>query len=488
MAVIDIDYGAHTCRLRSAPDEAVFQVLRDLTVYEPEASIRAAKDQRRKKGPARFAKIETRKWLYHKGQRTFPTGLLVRVLAALPDAVVHGVPALPEALPLASVIIHDEYPNRVCQEEAYEALTPRLRAGGILVTGTGKSRMCALLAGGFPTANVLVTTPNVALLDNNRTEIAGYLRVPVGILGDSQRDLGQRITVSTIQTLASRVEAEDPEVLAFLATVDVLVIDEAQGAAAESYKPLSRALPRAHRRYGLTGTWERTDGCELVIAAVIGEVVYEYGYDRAFADGVLTPIRVWNRSVKPGPQLPHRGLYRRFDDDYKDQITENERRNLQVALDAAGLVAAGLTPVLVFVRQKEHGKLLAELVGCEFINGEDTKSGRVKKVLKGFVAGDYEVLVASGILNVGVNLPRLRSGVNAAAGDSPIDATQKAGRGARLFPGKTHFDYLDYEDGHTVFKKHAINRKFTFVKHFTPARVQALKGRTAACVIEDLSA
>jgi len=249
---------------------------------------------------------------------------------------------------------------------------------------THNTLVCAMLASSYPESKILITTPNRRLLHQNREEISKFLGYPVGILGDQERDIGHRVIVTTIQSLASRIEANDAEVFALLTNVDVWVCDESHGAAADSYRVLGRYLPNTHLRFGVTATWIREDGCELVMEGVLGDVQYEYTYEQAFDDGFLTPIRLWFREfhhdVTRGKRKPHYAAH------YKKQIVENEGRNLQIAMDAAQLIDLKLTPCLVLVRYIEHGTRLAELLGCPFINGEQ-RTKEVDAVLQ-LLAGD----------------------------------------------------------------------------------------------------
>jgi superfamily II DNA or RNA helicase len=484
---LNVIYGAHACKLETKPSEAETEQLRFLTVYEPEAAKQAAARMRYGGGRGRFGpKIESRRWLYHKGSRTFPTGLLDECLGALHNPTVVGRPVLAPAQPwklIPPVDVPNWQPRRA-QLEAWEALTQAGRGVATLCTGAGKSILCAMLASSYPGERVLVSTPNLRLLNQNRDEIEAYLGEPVGILGDTERVLEPRVVVATIQSLQSRLDAEDQEVQAWLGTVDVWVCDESHGAACESYQVLSRALEVAHRRFGITATWRREDGTQRVLEAVLSsKVLYQYTYEAGVKDGIVVPIHVWLRThPHHNTKLKKRVPYLQT---YNDRIVHNWARNVQIVLDVAELLDLGLDPCLVMVRAKDHGKWLAKMLQCPYIDGDDSskkvgkkgeKVSKVEQALTDFLYNKTSrVLVATNILNVGVNLKPLKSAVNAAAGDSGIDAEQKPGRGGRLWPGKTAFhyrDYLDIEPNH--FGDHARKREYLYKKTF-PSRVKSAK-------------
>jgi superfamily II DNA or RNA helicase len=466
-----IEYHAHACRLVEKPSPAVEERLRELTVYEPKEDFSFAK-QRALKKRGFGVKIDPRRYLYHKGSRTFPTGLLQEVLEAFPGSTLEQVHSfqVPGAKPFA--LAPSARTPRPYQQEAWQALTEAGRGVAILPTGCGKTMLAAMLASSYPGCRVLITTPSSRLLHQNRNDMALQLGCEVGILGDGERELAP-LWVANIQSLASRIEAEDAEVLQALAAVDVWICDESHGAAATSYRLLSQHLPAAHVRFGITASWLREDGCQRVMEGVLGsEVVYEYTYERAFAEGYLTPIQVLMRWMPHPTRL--QGRKPPYKQAYDRRIVGYSARNLRVCLDVAELVEAGLTPCLVMVNRIEHGKHLAQLLDAPFINGsQQTKA--VDQMLARFCAGEVPVLVASSILNVGVDLPILASAVNAAAGDSRVAARQKPGRGLRLFAGKARFWFVDYlDDEPQYFRKHSITRRFTY-KSIFPSRVRDVK-------------
>jgi superfamily II DNA or RNA helicase len=462
-------YGPHVCKLSAKPSTDVEIKLRKVTEYTPDDANFSGQ----------FGTYDNRRYLYNRRTFQFPTGLLTKVLNVLPSGT--EVKTTFENLPVAQTPkIHGNKTPRYYQTEAFEALTKHGRGVAIMGTGTGKTLLCSMLAGAYPELNVLVTTPNIRLLNQNRDEMEGFLGEPVGILGDSKRELNARVVTATIQSLASRLEENDLEVVAFLTKVSVWICDESHGAAADSYRILSKALANCHIRLGTTATWMREDGCELLMEGVLGDVLYEYSYEQAFKDKVLTPIDIIMRDIPHIIGMANRRNKTKpqFGSWYRERIAANECRNLRIALDAASLVDNDMAPCLVMVKHIPHGKFIAEMLGCPFINGTETTSLQVSSVLKKFMNGDFPVIVASSILNVGVNLVELKSAVNAASGDSRIDALQKPGRGLRLHANKPRFVYVDYNDQEDFyFKWHAANRRGTYIKFFNkaPYKISAVR-------------
>jgi len=83
--------------------------------------------------------------------------------------------------------------------------------------------------------------------------------------------------------------------------------------------------------------------------------------------------------------------------------------------------------------------------------------------------GTYPVLVASGIFNTGINIPPIRTVINAAAGKSVTETVQRAGRGLRQSPetGKTKCRIIDFMDDEPKYlRRHAKMRRRTYFEMY----------------------
>lgn len=460
-----VECDAHVCKILDTPAAGVVEALREITAYEPKETNNFIKIRAMRKRGIFIPPGGHRKYLYHKSARTFPAGLLPVIREKLPELVWPQDVETPEAKPWQ---VHQKTP-RAYQVEAWQALTQAKRAIAKLPTGTGKSLLCGMLASSYPDSKVLVTVPNKRLLHQSRESLQESLQESIGMLGDSEQDLNARVVVATIQSLVSHIKANNFATLTFLNAVGVWICDECHGAAADSYRDLSRVLNQTHLRYGVTATWMREDGTQLVMESVLSPLVaYEYTYETAFRDRVLTPIQVVFRPF--AHQLPPKKSKPPYAKLYTEQVVENTLRNLGICLDAAACLDAGIAPAIVLVSRIAHGKKLASYLGCHFVNGEQ-ESKAVDAQLEAIASGQAPLTVASGILNVGVDLPNLAAAINAAGGDSKIAALQKPGRGLRLHKNKARFYYIDYfDDEPNYLKEHSNSRRFLYKLVF-PKRV-----------------
>ena len=91
---------------------------------------------------------------------------------------------------------------------------------------------------------------------------------------------------------------------------------------------------------------------------------------------------------------------------------------------------------------------------------------------------DLRVIVCSSVFNKAVDIPDAAVGINAAGGDSPVDAIQRLGRvtrGPHICPGKTTCEFWDVRDkGQKWLSAHAKGRIGVYKEYgFPPEVVQA---------------
>ena len=466
-----IEIGPHYSKLLDPPDEPLEDLIRKALSYElPGAEFTKQKFIRRG-GRVKFNpryQADSVKYLYDKRSRKFPTGLLSKVLELIPDAQVSRV--LNPIVPNSSYVLADQNRTpRYYQHDAWRTATtsPSQRGVIILPTGTGKTLLCSMLVSSYPDQNILVTVPNLNLLNQSKEEMETILGFPVGILGDNECDI-KRVTVATIQSLVSK--SHEPFIAAFLKSAGVWISDECHGTAADSYLDLSKLLVNCDVRFGVTATWMREDGKEMIMGGVLGDVLYEYTLQQAMSDGFLTPVSIIlrhiNHIVKPSSKKP---TYKQV---YKEAITMNDiRSGMYVAQDVSNLVDAGMTPCLVIVDEIEHGNRLSKILGAPFISGKETNRQKRKQMLDDFANGRFPVLVGSSVMNVGVDVPTIKSMVNAAGGKSLTLLLQRIGRSLRKHPTKQEVIYVDYIDHHPNYiESHANLRKYFYNTYFTKVK------------------
>jgi superfamily II DNA or RNA helicase len=154
-----------------------------------------------------------------------------------------------------------------------------------------------------------------------------------------------------------------------------------------------------------------------------------------------------------------------YQDVYDELVVRSRVRN-NLLLD---IVAKAAKPCVCFVKIVDHGKVLTKRlqnlgINTEFLWGSHsnyTRDENIKRLLR----GDIDVIVASKILQQGVDMPEVLSVVNGAGMKSTIATLQRLGRGMRLAEGKTNFELWDvYDLGDRFMESHSKSRERSYRK------------------------
>lgn len=415
--------------------------------------------------------------LYDKARDRFPTGLMRIALGGLKS---EGVGADVEDLrkvPCAWVPGQAEwlYPD---QAEALEAC--RIRTRGIVQapTGSGKTECFVGAAASVPDARVVLLTGSKDLMHQAADRFERRTGEPAGRIGDGDWKV-QRFTAATYQAV-HRARAK-PAAKDLFATTDMLIVDEGHELPAASFCDTAMSFTQAYWRFGFSATpCLRRDAQELKMMACLGPVIHVVDPAPLIASGRLARPDVYF--------LEHnqeKGAYvdQGWATAYDAAVVHNDARNAKLVAVAAA--EAQKVPTLMFCKSLEHGSILVEMlraqgVSAAFVSGETPHRMRYAEQL---VRRDLGVLVASKVFFTGVDIPEAVAGVNAGAGDSPVDCIQRLGRltrGPLKVPGKTNCRYYDVRDlGQHWLSRHAKHRWEVYAAYgaaFVPQLVREGEG------------
>jgi superfamily II DNA or RNA helicase len=215
------------------------------------------------------------------------------------------------------------------------------------------------------------------------------------------------------------------------------------------------ATPNAYWRFGFSGTpLARGDQKNILSVAVLGEVIYRVRAEDLIARGVLSRPRI--------KFLPVRQTVLGIDWRvvYQAGVVDSTPRNRVVV----GAAIAAAKPCLLFVMDISHGRALEAMLRAakqkvEFVWGEDSSVERLRAIIR-LRNGDIDVLVTSSVFDTGVDIPELKSIVNAVGLKSGIKTLQRLGRGSRIADGKVDFEVIDIDDrGNTWLRDHSRWRR-----------------------------
>ena len=389
------------------------------------------------------------------------------------------------------------------QRAAVSAFVTRGRGIVKMPTGAGKTEVFVALALTYSRARVGFFAPREQLATQAAERWA--LRTdgaPCGLFTKGRHDLTKRVTFATFQSVAKHMHR--PEVAAWLSSLDVIVCDEVQTCAARTFLPVLTACANARVRGGLSATpLDRTDERAVHTVGAIGPVVHEVGTQQVVAAGRIVPARVIMADVRQfltgtgaaptrgpsgGPCPRCNAAPGALCDPFCDAGDDDAAVTYARAYDA--LVVAGTTrnevllaltlaapkPALVSVTREAHGKAFAATLSqrtgrdVPFVFGETTGRGDIATALND---GRHDIVVASTVWDSGVDMPRLRTVVNAAGGKSPIRTVQVLGRAVRAADGKVACTVIDVNDlGEPVLAPHAAARAKVYAREgWTVSRV-----------------
>ena len=254
----------------------------------------------------------------------------------------------------------------------------------------------------------------------------------VGIIGDGHWEPGTWVTVATVDTLESRIDKTECQ--EFLKTVKVLFADECHHLGSETWFEICTLCP-ADYRYGLSGTpMDRTDGANLRLLGAIGDIIVDIPNKFLVEQGISARTSIIFSKVT-APVLPKKTPYATA---YKQGIVDNPNA-LSLVVDWVKVFAAQGLGTLVLCEEIAHGKAIDEalwtatdgvFIPHQFIYGDESTEVR-RNTLKDFAEGRLPVLIASTILDEGVDVPTIDALILAGSRKSRIKTMQRLGRGLR---------------------------------------------------------
>jgi superfamily II DNA or RNA helicase len=143
---------------------------------------------------------------------------------------------------------------------------------------------------------------------------------------------------------------------------------------------------------------------------------------------------------------------------YKEYVVENEIRNNLIVDNTRQLLTKNYQ-VLVLFKHLQHGKILSELfeqngVPHEYLSGSYSLEQRLE-VKNKLLNKKINLVLASSIFDVGVDISTLSALVLAGSGKSSIKTLQRIGRIIRSHPGKQYAAVIDFYDDVKFLKNHS---------------------------------
>lgn len=352
------------------------------------------------------------------------------------------------------------------QLEAAKIAVAKKRGILKIATNGGKTEIACAITKHLAVPTVFLV-PGLELLYQARDRFVKRLGLSVdeiGIIGDSEARTGLWITVATVQSLSTRLQ-NDPHILESARRWQLVFSDECHttGSSETGYEVMDQ-IP-AYYRFGLSGTpLDRSDGADLRLIAQTGEIIYEVPNKLLVERGISVQPYVEMVRIDQ-PQLPKSLPWSAAN---KQGVIENVVLNTKVVEKAREYANDGCQ-VLVMVDLIKHGTTISKLLQREapelvhqFINGKEDTETR-QEALRRFAAGEINVLLATSILDQGVDTPAIDVLIFAGGGKAKIRTLQRAGRGLRRGKNKDKLVIVDFANfTHKYLTKHSLQRLKTY--------------------------
>lgn len=239
-------------------------------------------------------------------------------------------------------------------------------------------------------------------------------------------------------------------------SIYVMIGDEVHHASSETWYKLFMKLKNAHYRFGLTGTVdEESEGHEINLFRLLGctgKIVSTVSNDFLINKGYSAKPIIYMMTIPGISNIDNV----RYQTARKLGIIENDARNLRFVTKIVERAKSG-KQCLVIVNETQHGDILYKMLkgrieDIAFSHGETTDTHR-DECLQGLKDGTISVLIATTILDEGVDVSGINCLFLVAGGKSPRQLLQRIGRGLRKKDDGSNlevYDSLDYHNEYLV--------------------------------------
>lgn len=316
----------------------------------------------------------------------------------------------------------------------------------IAPVAAGKTAIFAALAEQYLRAGkrVLILAHRDELIDSARKHVLSLVNYHVGIVKAEQNAYQAPCVIASVQTLSRQKR------LALLGKFDLIVVDEAHHATAQSYRDiLAHVQHDDSLLLGVTATPNRTD--KVGLSWVFEDVVYEISLLELMHEGYIAPIT----AKQVGLPVDFSRVRTKRDTDGTRDFDQShlaislEKVNWHVKVTDAWLEHAHDRSTLAFVPRVKLAHRLAKYmrkrgIAAVAVDGK-TPKGERHSLLAQYEAGEIQVLINCDLLREGTDLPRTNCVVMARPTKSHLMYYQAIGRGLRLCSetGKTDLLVLD---------------------------------------------
>lgn len=248
----------------------------------------------------------------------------------------------------------------------------------------------------------------------------------------------------------------------FLDSVKVMIGDEIHHAKADTWFTSLSLCENAVIRVGLTGTVDKKDPMGYQrLKAIFNDIIIKVSNEYLIERGISSTPTIRLVPIKEPRNIE---LVDNYLEAYKLGIVENDVRNEAIAKLALGYSKRKPGGILISVKEIDHGERIQELLqeagaDVDFIHGSSDETHRTGTLEK-FSRGELNILIASTIIDEGVDMKSIGCMILAAGGKSMRQQLQRIGRGLRLngIDGNQVMVFDFYDSTNRFLKNHSKER------------------------------
>ncbi len=257
------------------------------------------------------------------------------------------------------------------------------------------------------------------------------------------------------------------------------VVHNCHRASSAIYQEVLKQSPLAYYRWAMSATAIREDNTEMLIQAIFGKILMHVPCSELIRRPDVKIIRPYIFMIDT-PNYQNKN-YQTYAQIRKNCIVESQQRNQLIANVAQYMQKYG--PTLLLVGIIEHGKKLEKMIpGSVFISGKTSKNKK-QQALNDLMSGELKILIASPIIDEGLNLPGLKVLILCDGGKAATKLYQRIGRVVRETPGKEYALVVDFKDKNDILEKHANRREKLYLledewvlTHISADKIESIKG------------
>lgn len=350
-----------------------------------------------------------------------------------------------------------EYQREAVESIVYNFVDDTLFQRGVIgaATNAGKTIIAATIYKSFPEAKAVILLNNTDLYNQFIDDMPKMFGDDWGYM-QGKKIKWAKIMICMTPTLRNNLDKYKVK----LASYNMLIFDECHLITSKTNKKVMTALYNTVIRVGMSGTpfAHKNPINNMEVRAFFGDEVYKIKNMELMDQGFSTPIII--KIIKGNTKIKIPGNY---DEEYRQGISTSEERSMATCERIQFYLRRGCSPILIVGKYHEHVENLYRGIYKRF--GGEYKVDYIHHKIKDrklrlddFKRGKTDILVASLIIKLGQNMPLIRYMLNAAGGDSQINALQLIGRAIRKHDSKEKVYYEDFWDEGRYLKRHSKHR------------------------------